>query len=57
MPPLSICLVPWLRGLDMLQRPLGYEYKTAMTGDPLILLLQSERDGFLLSRTFSDSTS
>ena len=40
MPPLSICLVPWLRGLDLNQQPLGYEYKTAMTGNPLILLLQ-----------------
>jgi len=26
----------WLRGLDLNQRPLGYEYKTAMTGNPLI---------------------
>src|SRR3989442_6640768 len=27
----------WLRGLDLNQRPLGYEYNTAMTGNPLIL--------------------
>src|SRR5207249_12082934 len=26
----------WLRGLDLNQRPLGYEYKAVMTGNPLI---------------------
>jgi hypothetical protein len=26
-----------LRGLDLNQRPLGYEYEAAMTGNPLIL--------------------
>ena len=26
----------WLRGLDLNQRPLGYEYDTAMSGNPLI---------------------
>src|SRR5437016_9283596 len=29
--------ITWLRGLDLNQRPLGYEYNTAMTGNPLIL--------------------
>src|SRR2546428_14098325 len=31
--PLSLT---WLRGLDLNQRPLGYECETAMTGNPLI---------------------
>jgi hypothetical protein len=35
-PPPSNCLIFWLRGLDLNQRPLGYEYETAMTGNPLI---------------------
>jgi hypothetical protein len=26
----------WLRGLDLNQRPLGYEYDAAMIGNPLI---------------------
>src|SRR5207249_12177368 len=31
-------LVPaWLRGLDLNQRPLGYEYKSAVSGYPVIL--------------------
>src|SRR5947209_17755109 len=29
--------ITWLRGLDLNQRPLGYEYNTAMSGNPLIL--------------------
>src|SRR5207249_9922210 len=29
--------IRWLRGLDLNQRPLGYEYNTAMPGNPLIL--------------------
>jgi hypothetical protein len=29
-------LIYWLRGLDLNQRPLGYERETAMTGNPLI---------------------
>src|SRR6266850_1695978 len=40
----------WLRGLDLNQRPLGYEYNTAMTGNPLI---SWERRSVAGSFTFS----
>ena len=35
--PLWFSLLPWLRGSDLNRRPLGYEYNTAMSGNPLIL--------------------
>src|SRR2546425_6527067 len=44
----------WLRGLDLNQRPLGYEYKTAMTGNPLIL---QERRSAASGSTLSDGAS
>ena len=44
----------WLRGLDLNQRPLGYEYKTAMTGNPLIL---QERRSAASGSTLSDDAS
>src|SRR6266478_6523272 len=40
----------WLRGLDLNQRPLGYEYNMAMTGNPLIL---REKRSTARSSTFS----
>src|SRR6267143_4969763 len=40
----------WLRGLDLNQRPLGYEYNSAMTGNPLILREERSAAG---SFTFS----
>src|SRR5467141_3545762 len=40
----------WLRGLDLNQRPLGYEYNTAMPGNPLIL---REKRSTARSSTFS----
>ena len=45
---------PWLRGLDLNQRPLGYEYNTAMTGNPLI---SWERRSVAGSSTLSDDAS
>ena len=40
----------WLRGLDLNQRPLGYEYEAAMTGNPLICLEKRSAAGsFTLS--------
>src|SRR2546425_3824097 len=44
----------WLRGLDLNQRPLGYDYKTAMTGNPLIL---QERHSAASGSTLSDGAS
>jgi len=44
----------WLRGLDLNQRPLGYEYNTAMPGNPLIL---REKRSTARSSTFSVGTS
>jgi hypothetical protein len=35
-PSLISGVLPWLRGLDLNQRPLDYECETAMTGNPLI---------------------
>src|SRR5439155_7358117 len=40
----------WLRGLDLNQRPLGYEHKTAMPGNPLIF---REKHSTARSSTFS----
>src|SRR5229473_2474262 len=40
----------WLRGLDLNQRPLGYEYNTAMSGNPLIF---RKKRSALGSSTFS----
>src|SRR2546422_2321022 len=44
----------WLRGSDLNQRPLGYEYNTAMPGNPLIL---REKRAGALSSTLADGTS
>src|SRR5437899_8017612 len=44
----------WLRGLDLNQRPLGYEYNTAMSGNPLIL---QERRSPASGSTLSDDAS
>src|SRR3989442_4947526 len=43
-------LFSWLRGLDLNQRRLGYEYNTAMPGNPLIL---REKRSTARSSTFS----
>jgi hypothetical protein len=49
--PLPTPRFDWLRGSDLNRRPLGYEYKTAMTGNPLIL---QERRSAASGSTLSD---
>src|SRR2546426_11381703 len=52
--PLCFRDITWLRGLDLNQRPLGYEYNTAMSGNPLIL---REKRSAASGSTLSDDAS